>query len=32
MPLEYVSLIMGLLGTYLSKKWQELTPDKSASQ
>lgn len=32
MPLKYVSLIMGLLGTHLSKKWQELTPDKSASQ
>lgn len=32
MPPKYVSLIMGLLGTRLSKKWQELTPDKSALQ
>lgn len=32
MPPKYVSLIMGLLGTHLSKKWQELTPDKSALQ
>lgn len=32
MPLKYVSLIMGLLSTCLSKRWQELTPDKNASQ
>lgn len=32
MPLKYVSLIMGLLSTHLSKKQQELSPDSSASK